>query len=154
MDILHLAARCRNVPVGSTLDGVDTAAVQTKLALVPEADRVPLMSRLQAYLMELGANSASPYLDLYWRERGRYLYWINASGHIGFLLVRQVAGGALEVAEFCVGEAWRRTGVGQAAASALFAAHPGPWRVQASTLKRSRELLEQGGPARGTRGGE
>ncbi|MEJ8840456.1 GNAT family N-acetyltransferase [Ramlibacter sp. AN1133] len=116
------------------------AAAQLVVATVPEVDRVLLASMLRDYLEELGAESKYPYLDLYWRESGRYAYWIKVSGDIaGFALIRQTEGGTNEVAEFFVGGPWRRRGVGRAAAKALFAAHHGLWQVRSYPLSPASE---------------
>lgn len=101
-----------------------------------------LLFRLQEYLKELGGESEYPYFDLYWRERGRYAYWIKVSGCIaGFALVRRSATGVTEIAEFSVDEPWRRRGVGQIAARALFDAHPGSWQVQSFPLDGASEAF-------------
>ncbi|WZB64393.1 GNAT family N-acetyltransferase [Achromobacter xylosoxidans] len=62
-----------------------------------------------------------PYFPYLIREQGRTA---------GFALVRQLPdSGAFEMAEFCVLPDFRARGLGAQAARALFAAHPGAWRI-------------------------
>ncbi|MEA2641081.1 MAG: hypothetical protein QOF51_2475 [Chloroflexota bacterium] len=76
-----------------------------------------------------------PWLDAYWGDARREPYLIRADGELaGFALVMErsliapeLAG--YEVSEFFVLRAYRRRGVGEAAAHALFARHPGPWYI-------------------------
>jgi len=89
-----------------------------------------LAAMLLDCLRELGADEAYPYLPLYWREAGRYPYLILSDRQTaGFALVRRLDSASVEMAEFYIRPAWRRTGIGQQAARALFVQHPGGWSL-------------------------
>ncbi|MCP1103890.1 GNAT family N-acetyltransferase [Serratia nevei] len=97
------------------------------------AQRPLLAAMLSACLRELGADEAYPYLPLYWREAGRYPYLILSDRQTaGFALVRRLDSATVEMAEFYIKPEWRRTGMGQRAARALFAQHPGGWSLSVS----------------------
>ncbi|OKB68266.1 GNAT family N-acetyltransferase [Serratia marcescens] len=97
------------------------------------AQRPLLAAMLSDCLRELGADQAYPYLPLYWREAGRYPYLIlNDRQTAGFALVRRLDSASVEMAEFYIKPEWRRTGMGQQAARALFAQHPGGWSLSVS----------------------
>ncbi|HAT4983991.1 TPA: GNAT family N-acetyltransferase [Serratia marcescens] len=97
------------------------------------AQRPQLAAMLSDYLRELGADEAYPYLPLYWREAGRYPYLILSDRQTaGFALVRRLDSATVEMAEFYIKPEWRRTGMGQRAARALFAQHPGGWLLSVS----------------------
>lgn len=69
------------------------------------------------------------YLDVYWTVPERRPFLFRVHGHwAGFALVR--AGTPHDMAEFFVMRKYRRTGVGQGAARALFAMFPGAWQVR------------------------
>lgn len=93
--------------------------------------RDELTALLPGYLRGLGVDAHYPYLPLYWTEAGRFPYLIREQGRTaGFALVRQLPdSGAFEMAEFCVLPDFRARGLGAQAARALFAAHPGAWRI-------------------------
>ena len=93
--------------------------------------REELTALLPGYLRGLGVDAHYPYLPLYWTEAGRFPYLIREQGRTaGFALVRQLPdSGAFEMAEFCVLPDFRARGLGAQAARALFAAHPGAWRI-------------------------
>ena len=86
------------------------------------------------YLDELttGGLTVYPQLSLYWQDADRFPYLIRLAGSdAGFALVRRhVGSGFHEMAEFYIAPAHRRRGCGRAAARALFARHPGWWRLQ------------------------
>ncbi|SMR66410.1 GNAT family N-acetyltransferase [Cupriavidus plantarum] len=85
---------------------------------------------LRDCLIELGASTEYPYLPLYWEEAGRKPYLFFIEGRVaGFALVREVARSVQEMAEFWVAPAYRRAGIGRAAALEIFRAHPGEWVV-------------------------
>jgi predicted acetyltransferase len=70
------------------------------------------------------------YLDHYWTEADRHPFLLRVDGHwAGFAFVR-TAGDSASIAEFFVLRKYRRTGVGTAAARALFDRFPGPWNVE------------------------
>ena len=74
------------------------------------------------------------YLDLYWKEPGRYPFLIRQDGHIaGLALIRLLEDGPdplHQLAEFFVLRKYRRQGVGRSAAFAVFDRFPGRWEVQ------------------------
>ena len=109
------------------------------------ADRELLYRLLQYSLYEESAHDGNvmgpdglfeyPWFDLYFTDPDREAYLIRARAGgevLGFIMVntvlRRVASGH-SVAEFLVLPAWRRRGVGRAAARACFQAHPGTWEV-------------------------
>lgn len=77
-------------------------------------------------------------LPLYWTEAGRHPFLIRVDGELaGFVLVMsepQQSGPAYDPAwdmdEFFVLRAYRRMGVGTAAAHAVWTRFPGPWTVR------------------------
>jgi predicted acetyltransferase len=75
-----------------------------------------------------------PHLDSYWREEGRVPLLIRADGRLaGFALLNRFARLRPDpdhaVAEFFVVRKHRRTGVGRAAAHAIFDRYPGLWEA-------------------------
>jgi len=117
------------------------------VALVPVAlaDKAELRAMLDPYLIAHadlvdparvhGDPTEQPHFDLYWTEPGRIPLWIVADGaRAGFLLLNDWSPSGLEVdraiSEFCVAPAFRRTGVGAAAALAAFASQAGCWELQ------------------------
>ncbi|WP_148874048.1 GNAT family N-acetyltransferase [Serratia marcescens] len=97
------------------------------------AQRPLLAAMLSACLRELGADGDYPFLPLYWREIGRYPYLILSDRQTaGFALVRRLDSATVEMAEFYIKPEWRRIGLGQRAARALFAQHPGGWSLAVS----------------------
>lgn len=73
------------------------------------------------------------YFDAYWKERGRHPYLIRAEGKwVGFALVNKwspLPGADWAVAEFFILAPYRRRGIGERAARAVFARHKGIWHV-------------------------
>ena len=73
--------------------------------------------------------------DIYWQKPGILTpLLIRADGHLaGFALVNDVAHSGLatdfSMAEFFIARKHRRTGVGQAAATAVIATRPGQWDI-------------------------
>lgn len=90
-------------------------------------------------LDERGLFPLGPHFDAYWSEEDRYpfLIWFGEEP-VGFALVREVASGTFQIAEFFVRSGRRRAGVGAQAAKALFESFRGTWRVAE---------LENNGPA-------
>lgn len=118
------------------------AAAHIRITPVAEADREHLRRMLRVYLEELGADPEYPYLDLYWTEPQRHAYWIQVRDNVvGFALVRRLANGMAEVAEFFIQPAARRQGLGRAAAMALFATHPGRWQIRSFPGNRGSETF-------------
>jgi predicted acetyltransferase len=122
---------------------VSTADI--RLAPAPESDMPALWTLLVAYLTEHTRRvepertdydaSAYPYFDSYWGESESRAYWIMRGGErAGFVLVNSYSPSGLgtdrSIAEFCILPAWRRRGVGLAAAQAVLEAHPGQWELQ------------------------
>lgn len=107
---------------------------------VGEEDKAVLANLLQLYRYdlsefrsyELSDHGAYVYrfLDHYWTEAGRHPFFIRHGGRLaGFALVRERDDGVREVAEFFVVRSRRRSGVGRAAARALFERFPGEWEL-------------------------
>src|SRR5262245_60639156 len=77
-----------------------------------------------------------PYLAAYWQERERFPFLIKVDTALaGFALIRQgslLSGvpDVMDIAEFFVLRGWRRRGIGQTAAHALFGRFPGRWEVR------------------------
>lgn len=72
------------------------------------------------------------YLDHYWTEEGRYPFLFRVDGALaGFALVRMLEGDepVYSMAEFFVMRGFRRGGIGETAAHALFDRFPGRWSV-------------------------
>lgn len=124
-------------PVENAGRGGDDARVRVTVATV---DDKPVLRRL----LELNAHEfseldgrdpgpsgefGSPYLDHYWTEGEHRQPFLIRVGDVlaGCVLVR--SGQTSSIAEFFVLRKHRRSGVGTAAARAVFAARPGPWRV-------------------------
>lgn len=122
--------------------GTDQA---TRVTLEPaSAGEQELLDRMvQVYLAELSPLSGDqpdengrfpyPYLPLYWTEEGRYPLLILSDGRVaGFALVRRLQDAGIprcSIAEFYVMPDFRRSGVGRAAARAIFNRWPGRWHV-------------------------
>ena len=71
------------------------------------------------------------FFEAYWRPpRVRFPFLIRVDGQIGgFALARVLDNGRFSMAEFFVLRAWRRQGVGRAAARLIFNRFGGPWDV-------------------------
>ena len=86
------------------------------------------------YLHELvpGTLPDYPHLASYWHDQSRVPYVIRVGAEdAGFALVRRHGDPPFhELAEFTVLPRFRRAGIGRAAATALFARHPGAWWLQ------------------------
>ncbi|HEX8680871.1 MAG TPA: GNAT family N-acetyltransferase [Ardenticatenaceae bacterium] len=74
-----------------------------------------------------------PYLDAFWTEETRHPFIIRVAGKLaGFVLVRQLATepkAVQGIAEFFVMRKYRRLGVGQQAARAVFQKFTGSWEI-------------------------
>ncbi len=99
-----------------------------------------LISRMVAdYLDELGLEApiARSSVPLYWVEPGRTPFLIHEnSALVGFSLVRHLAPGSFELAEFSILPGMRNRGLGQQAAALTFARFPGAWRLKAVPTAR------------------
>ncbi|MGA9768065.1 MAG: GNAT family N-acetyltransferase [Blastocatellia bacterium] len=88
--------------------------------------------------MELGADGRFGYerLPLYWKEAGRYPFFIKANGQLaGFVLLNkgsQISGDEdiWDMTEFFVVRGYRRLGVGMKAAREVWKQFPGRWEVR------------------------
>lgn len=73
------------------------------------------------------------YLDHYWIEDGRHPFLIRVEGKLaGFAFVRTIEEDGVpehSMAEFFIMRKYRHTGVGEAAARALFDEFPGTWSI-------------------------
>jgi predicted acetyltransferase len=139
--------------------------------LVPAgAHEAPLLlNLLQLYIhdlseifqVELGADAryAYPKLPLYWSEpAGRHAFLIRSGERLaGFALVTRGSPATqdptdLDIAEFFVLRAFRRSGVGQLAAHALWNRLPGRWVVRVAQANRAGASFWSGTIDRYTRG--
>lgn len=82
-----------------------------------------------------GDPTDQPYFDLYWVEPERAPLWILADGRrAGFVLLNAYSpsgrGTERAISEFCVLPAFRRAGIGAAAAALSLATHHGQWELQ------------------------
>lgn len=115
---------------------------------------VPVMAELmQAYLTEFAtfetvAQDADgryiyPYFEHYWEDPNRYPFlFMDGAEPVGFALLRFEADpltgqGVMELAEFFVVPARRRSGIGTAAAEKLWDLFPGQWRLSVLTSNRN-----------------
>jgi len=109
-------------------------------------DDIPVLRRLmQLYLYDIGSADGwdvgreglfgdSERIERFWTEPGRHSFLIRVDGVLaGFVLVRDEAwfagAGTREVSEFFVLRRFRRRGVGERVATALFDLFPGRWEV-------------------------
>lgn len=94
----------------------------------------------------VGATDAAgyPYLPYYWSEVDRLPFTIWSNNELaGFALIRRIGddhGWVMQVAEFFIKPEYRRQGIGQAAAAALWKQFPGRWELQ--VMKGNRAAIE------------
>lgn len=75
------------------------------------------------------------HIDDYWKEAGRYSFFIRVDGKLaGLVLVRscseyQELGSPHNIAEFFVMKKYRRKGVGRAVSRMIFDRFPGGWEI-------------------------
>ena len=115
------------------------------LAPVPVSEKAELRAAMDPYLTAHadlvdparvhGDPTEQPYFDLYWREPERIPLWILADGRrAGFVLLNAYSpsgqGVDRAISEFHVDPAFRRAGVGTAAALAALATKSGQWEFQ------------------------
>jgi len=121
---------------------------RVQLQLVTREQETPLTNLLELYLHDMSefvpirisdqGRFGYAWLPMYWAEPDqRFAYLIHSDeGLSGFVLVGPDSSGvnpdALEVSEFFVLRRLRRSGVGRAAAHALWRERPGPWVVRVS----------------------
>jgi predicted acetyltransferase len=113
------------------------------LEKVLSADAPELRGMLNRYLAELAAFQVASerasgeysYFEVYWREPGRYPFFIVENGrHVGFVLIRgpeSTGDEFFEVAEFFVEPQSRCSGVGARTVREIWDRFPGAWRLQA-----------------------
>ena len=110
------------------------------IVAVPLAEKPALWAMFQDYAAELApmaglapVDGTYPYrfFDSYWQDKDRWPYWAIARERIGFALVRYAAEfSAMQMAEFYILPAHRRSNLGLSFARALLVRHPGPWRIR------------------------
>ena len=114
-----------------------------ELYLVPLEEKQQLARLVDEYLpihcshqdIRVGPESAEDYIYFpeYWREEGRYPYYIQQESKIaGFVLVRTVfdEGGIFyQVSDFYVKPEFQRQGLGEKAVSLLWEKYPGAWEL-------------------------
>lgn len=109
--------------------------------LVPALEKSDLWAMFQTYAAELAPmvnvapdKGVYPYepFDNYWRDEKHWPFWAVTDGmRIGFALVRFAPElDAMQMAEFFVLPAHRKSGNGLHFARGLLARHPGPWKIR------------------------
>lgn len=126
------------------------SGMMVSVECAPASARDTLANLLELYLYEFSdldgreigedGRFGYPALDAYWQQPGRYPFLIRVEGKLaGFALVaeQRLIDGASPghlIAEFFILRAFRRRGVGSAAAVQLFDRFPGPWWVGEHSL--------------------
>jgi predicted acetyltransferase len=129
-----------------------------KIVPITLAEKPSLLREMQDYIREMSAFDPTieavdgmyeyPYLDAYWSEDTRWPFWIVADGErAGFALLRRTEEGPMEMAEFYMRPAHRRSGIGMAFARDLIARHSGHWiiseyRASAGAIAFWRRVIE------------
>ena len=112
-----------------------------EIVAAPLAEKAEFWAMYQRYAHELApmANIApvngeipSPDFDDFWEKPKHWPLWAFAGGkRVGFALIQFLPeDDAMRVAQFYIAPEHRRGGLGLAFARALFARHPGPWRMR------------------------
>jgi predicted acetyltransferase len=112
-----------------------------EIVAVPSSGKSDLWTMFQLYAAELapmaGITPADgvipyPYFDEYWQDAMRWPFWAMAEGaRIGFALVRLAPEhDAMQMAEFFILPAHRRSGGGLNFARGLLMRFPGPWKIR------------------------
>ena len=107
---------------------------------VAASEKPELWAALQRYIREMTAYDDSiqsvddvfhyEWFDAYWRSRSRWPFWAERERErLGFALVRREDSGTMDMAEFFIEPAHRRTGAGLAFARLLLEMFPGPWNI-------------------------
>jgi predicted acetyltransferase len=107
---------------------------------VDRAERPALDRLIDDYLAELAAATrtaptdaaSDQHLPLYWEEPGRHPFFLVAGRTcVGFVLIREIEEeSTIEMSEFYIRPASRRSGLGRAALSEVWQRFPGAWRLQ------------------------
>jgi predicted acetyltransferase len=94
-------------------------------------DEQPIIEgMMERYLPDLGGSGPYPHLARYWQEPGRLPYLLCIGEEpVGFALIERLDPRTNELVELYVQASSRGRGVGRRAASILFGAHVGTWRV-------------------------
>lgn len=124
-----------------------------KLVLAGREQEPILVDLLDAYAHELsrfhsvgfGADGRFIYRELptYWRDPGKHAFFVVMDGvPVGFVLIKQAPSAAefkrvWDVAEFFIGAAYRRRGVGLAAAHTVWRQLKGNWQVRVLEANRA-----------------
>ena len=130
-----------------------------KIVPITLAEKPDLMREMQDYIREMSAFDPTieavdgvyeyPYLDAYWREDTRWAFWVAVDGaRAGFALLRRTEEGPMEMAEFYIRPAHRRSGIGLDFARDLIARHSGHWiiseyRASAGAIAFWRRVIEK-----------
>lgn len=122
-----------------------------ELRKVPLDEKEQLAALVNVYLQDhcshqqyrIGPESVEDYVYFpeYWREEGRYPYFIEDGTKIlGFVLVRTVfeeEGFFYQVSDFYIDPAFQRQGLGKKSISLLWNKYPGRWELQVLALNRA-----------------
>ncbi len=111
-----------------------------KIVPITQAEQPALLREMQDYIREMSEFDPTveavngvyeyPYLDAYWVDDERWPFWVVEQGErAGFALIRRTEEGPMEMAEFYVRPAYRRSGIGMAFARDLIARHKGHWII-------------------------
>ncbi|MEM1126416.1 MAG: GNAT family N-acetyltransferase [Bacteroidota bacterium] len=129
--------------------------IQVTVLRATPSDRVVLDRLLALYLHDLSPHTGAdldeqgrfvyPFLDRYWTEAGRHAFLIRADGRLAGLALANthvhLADSNWAMAEFFVARRYRRQGIGQRAAQAIFAQLPGWWEVGVQASNTSAEAF-------------
>ena len=103
-----------------------------KIIAITQAEKQELVREMQDYIREMSEFDPTieavngvyeyPYLDAYWSDDTRWPFWVVEQGErAGFALIRRTEEGPMEMAEFYVRPAHRRSGIGMSFARDLIA---------------------------------
>jgi predicted acetyltransferase len=112
-----------------------------EVVAVAQAEKPELWSFLQDYIAEMTAfvdvpriDGVYPYefFDLYWKDPNRFPFWALVDGERGgFALVRFAdEHRAMQMAEFYITPAHRRSGIGLDFAHQILRRYPGYWKIR------------------------
>ena len=121
-------------------------SVQVHIVPVAQSEQTVLRHLIELYVYDFSeligldvdeqGRFAFPDLAPWWTDRGRHPFFLRVQGKLaGFALVQarsalSGAEGVYDMAEFFVLRKYRRRGVGEQAAHALFARFPGAWELR------------------------